>query len=172
MNDSSFTADVLGNLGTIGGTISLDPEFIIIKNSVLSATALFGAGGTVDLTADVILIDLFTTIDVSSQFGTSGTVTVSSPVQNLSGAIAPLPQEILKVASLYGARCVAQKGGAFSSFTQSGGGGLPPQPGNFLPSPLPFIDLGGLRLRSVPPIGANLTTVRLGLVPVLAGCSV
>jgi hypothetical protein len=58
--------------------------------------------------------------------------------QQLSGAIAPLPQAFAVATSLYGQRCAAQKGGQVSSFVQGSRDGLPPQPGDLMPSPLPF----------------------------------
>jgi hypothetical protein len=89
----------------------------------------------------VVLIDSLSTIDASSQFGISGTINIDSPIQNLSGAIAPLPESIVEVAALYNAQCAGQKGGQFSSFTLQGRDRIPLEPGELLPTPLFMPDL-------------------------------
>ncbi len=163
LNTSTFTADVLGDIDTIGGTIGLDPEAIIIRNSQLTAKAQFGAGGTIELIADLILIDPLTTIDVSSQFGTSGTVTVSSPIQNLSGAIAPLPERIVDVAQLVGQPCAAQQGGQLSSFVEGWRDVVPPGPADYLTSPMFWDPPSQGNLQGSTRTPANLAAQRLGM---------
>ncbi len=144
IQDSNVTSSVQGGPGTEGGDISIgvnsNPGFLIIQRSSITTTALFGDGGDVNFTGQVRLIDPFTTIDVSSQFGTSGTVNESGPIQNLSGAIAPLPEEIVDLATLVGQHCAAQKGGQLSSFVEAGRDVVPPGPADFLTSPL-FLNL-------------------------------
>ncbi len=82
-----------------------------------------------------ILVDSFSRLDARSQFGGSGTITIQSPIQNLSGTISPLPQNTLPVTALYGSRCVAGDGGNFSTFVDSKAGSLAPSHGTFLASP-------------------------------------
>lgn len=134
--NSTISSSVGGGAGT-GGNINFDPQWILIQNSQILANAFEGSGGNITFTADVgIFIDQFSTIDASSQFGTSGSVNISAPIQNLNGVISQLPEDALRVATLYAERCAAQKGGQFSSFAQGGPEGLPPAPGGFLQSPL------------------------------------
>ena len=135
--DSTIESSVQGSDNdTSGGNIFIDPDFVLLQRSRILANAVAGNGGNINIRAGVLLVDAFSTIDASSQFGVSGTISVDSPVQNLSGAIAPLPEEIVEVADLFSARCAAQKGGAFSSFTLSGRDTLPAQPGDFILTPL------------------------------------
>lgn len=140
IQDSTVTSSVQGGSGTEGGDISIgvnsNPGFLILQNSSIATTALFGDGGDVNFNGQVRLIDPFTAIDVSSQFGTSGTVNESGPIQNLSGAIAPLPENIVDIATLVGQHCAAQNGGQLSSFVQAGRDVVPPGPTDFLTSPL------------------------------------
>ena len=139
IQDSTVTSSVQGGAGTEGGDISIGTNSnpaLIIQNSSIVTTAVEGNGGDVNFEFRVRLIDPFSTIDVSSQFGTSGTVTESGPIQNLSGAIAPLPEEIVDLASLVGQHCAAQKGGQLSSFVEAGRDVVPPGPADFLTSPL------------------------------------
>ena len=121
------------------GSINIDPQFIVVKNSRIDTSANIGNGGDVSFVADsAILIDPFSTIDTSSQFGGSGNIDIRAPVQNLSGTIAPLPEEILKVSGLFAARCAAHKGGQFSSFVQDRSVRNPLGATGFLSSPLKF----------------------------------
>jgi hypothetical protein len=64
-------------------------------------------------------------------------VDIQAPVTSLSGTLAPLPQEFVSAAALLPARCAARfSGGKVSSLVLGGRGGLPPDPGGVLPSPL------------------------------------
>jgi len=142
--NSTIESSVQGNQTTAGGDINLDPQFVILQNSRILATATSGFGGNIEIVGDVVLADPFSldpenlsaTSEAGPQF--SGDVDIRAPIQNLSETIAPLPEEILRVSGLFAARCAAQKGGKFSSFLQGGRDGTPPGATNFLPSPLTF----------------------------------
>ncbi len=138
------------------GSINIDPDFIIVQNSLIDSSADFGDGGDVTFIADsAILIDPFSTIDTSSRFGGNGIVDIRAPIQNLGETIAPLPEEILKVSGLFAARCAAQKDGKFSSFIPGGREGAHPGFTGFLPSPLSFSTSGFENVKT--------TASRLGL---------
>ncbi len=138
--DSRITSSVGGGAATVGGNISLDPEFIILHNSQILANAFGGQGGNITLEADVaILRDPFSLINASSALGINGSVNIQAPIQNLSGTIAPLKHTPTNISTLYGSRCVATQDGLFSSFVERPvAGGLPAPPGSFLASPLFF----------------------------------
>ena len=132
LNDSIITSSVGGG---VGGNINLDPDFIILNNSEVLAQAGEGQGGQIQLTANVVLADPFTNISASAgPAGIDGSVSLDAPIQNLSGTIAPLPEELIKVAQFYSSRCVAQKGGNLSSFVYHQVPALPIQPGDFMNS--------------------------------------
>ncbi len=134
--DSTLKSDVAGGPDTRGGNIKLDPQFVAVHNSTIQSTATAGSGGTISISADeAVFIDTRTVLDVGSQFGGSGTVNVQAPLVNLSGTIVPLPDEVLKVSSLYSEHCFAQKDGSFSSFVLHRGK-VTREPGGFLLSPL------------------------------------
>jgi hypothetical protein len=80
-------------------------------------------------------LDSQSLLDASSQTGISGSVTIESPIQVLSGTIAPLPDQPVNIATLYAARCVAGEGGHFSTFVDSKSDSVAPTPGTFLASP-------------------------------------
>ncbi|HBP90458.1 MAG TPA: hypothetical protein DD706_22540 [Nitrospiraceae bacterium] len=134
--DSTIASSVQGEADTAGGDVTLDPDFIILQNSDILAKAVAGKGGNIDLVASkAVLLDAQSTLDASSQTGISGSVTIESPIQVLSGTIVPLPSTPVNVATLYAARCVAGEGGHFSTFVDSKTDSVAPTPGTFLASP-------------------------------------
>ncbi|MDH5587489.1 MAG: hypothetical protein OEZ05_12755, partial [Nitrospirota bacterium] len=116
---------------------------VLIQRSAIRANANQGNGGNINIAGNVVLIDSFSAqnITASSNTGVSGNINIDSPIQNLSGAIAPLPESIVEVAALYSAQCAGQKGGQFSSFTLQGRDRIPLEPGELLPTPLFMPDL-------------------------------
>ncbi len=160
--DSRIESSVEGDATTEGGNISIDPEFVLIQNSQILARANQGAGGNIDLIGDVVLIDGLSTIDASSAFGVSGTVNITSPIQNLSGTIAPLPETIIQTATLYGQRCAAQKGSDFSSLNVRGRDRVPFEPGDYLLTPL-ILDTPGENLSKQASPSSSPMVSRLGL---------
>jgi len=134
--DSTIESSVQGDVSTVGGDISLDPDFIILQNSKILAKAVAGQGGNISLIAnEVVLVDQFSVLDASSSLGVSGSVNIQAPTKFLSGTITPLPKDPAPVTNLYGARCAAGQGGNFSTFVDSKAASLAPQPGTFLASP-------------------------------------
>jgi len=106
------------------------------KDEIL-ANAFAGTGGNITIVAgQAVLADPSSVIDASSSLGVSGTISINSPVTNLSGTIAPLPQGFLQAAALLAQRCAARMGGTYSTFVVAGREGLPLEPGGLLPSPV------------------------------------
>jgi filamentous hemagglutinin family protein len=160
LDNARITSSVNGPIGSNGGNISIDPIYVILMNgSQILAQAFGGNGGNISIVSNTFLTELGTTIDASSQLGISGQVVIQSPIQNLAGAIAPLPQAFVSNANLYGQRCAAQKVGQFSSFIEGTRDALPPQPGDFLSSPLP--SSGGRSSMELPMSAVN--AARLGI---------
>ncbi|GJL56046.1 MAG: hypothetical protein NPIRA02_31780 [Nitrospirales bacterium] len=142
LKDSTIESSVQGNQTSAGGDISLDPQFVVLQNSRILATATSGFGGNIEIVGDVVLADPFSlapaNLSASSEAGPqfSGNVDIRAPIQNLSETIAPLPEAILKVSALFAARCAAQKGGTFSTFVQSAHALKPSLFLKFLTSPI------------------------------------
>jgi filamentous hemagglutinin family protein len=163
LRGSTLTASVAGGNETTGGKIDIDPQYVVIQNSQILAKAADGNGGRIAIEASqAVLIDPSSRLDATNSQGVSGQVLVQSPIQQLAGAIAPLPQAFAVAANLYGQRCAAQKGGHFSSFVQGARDGVPPQPGDLIASPLVFESEGTAPLTGFQPL-PNLPVVRLGL---------
>ncbi len=165
LRDSQIVTSVTGGVGA-GGNITIDtthPRFVVLQNSQILAQANQGRGGAIFLVGGVLLTDPASVINADSKNQTlNGTVNIQAPIQQLSGAIAPLPQAFAVATNLYGQRCATQKGGQFSSFVQGARDGVPPQPGDLIPSPL-LLESDG----ASPSLGSqsslNLAAVRLGL---------
>jgi filamentous hemagglutinin family protein len=135
LNDSLISASVLDGTGG-GGSVDIDPQFVILQNSQILANAVFGAGGNINITTNLLLPDSASVISASSQFGQQGNIVIQSPVSPASGKLVPLGQKPLIATSLLSQRCAAIAGGSISSFTVAGRDSLPAEPGGWVSSPL------------------------------------
>jgi filamentous hemagglutinin family protein len=140
---ANLTSSVNGPANSNGGNITIDtahPQFVIMQgNSQILAKANEGQGGAITIIGGVVLQEPGSVLDATAgPAGISGTISIQAPIQQLAGAIAPLPQAFAVATNLYSQRCAAQKGGQVSSFVQGSRDGLPPQPGDLMPSPLGF----------------------------------
>lgn len=135
LTNSTISASVLDGTGG-GGSVNIDPQFVILQNSQILAKAVRGPGGNIFITTNLLLPDASSVISASSQFGQNGTITIQSPISPASGKIIPLSQKPLIATALLSQRCAALAGGEFSSFTVAGRDNLPAEPGGWLSSPL------------------------------------
>jgi filamentous hemagglutinin family protein len=135
LTDSTITASVLDGTGG-GGSVDIDPQFVILQNSQILANSVFGPGGNISITTNLLLPDSTSIISASSQFGQQGTIVIQSPVSPASGKLVPLGQKPLIAAALVSQRCAALAGGNASSFTVAGRDSLPAEPGGWVSSPL------------------------------------
>jgi large exoprotein involved in heme utilization and adhesion len=135
LTNSTISASVLDGTGG-GGSVNIDPQFVILQNSQITANAVSGPGGNIFITTNLLLPDSTSVISASSQFGQQGTITIQSPVSPASGKINPIGQKPLIPTSMVSQRCAALAGGNISSFTVAGRDSLPAEPGDWLSSPL------------------------------------
>ena len=135
LTDSTITASVLDGTGG-GGSVDIDPEFVILQNSQILANSVFGPGGNISITTNLLLPDTTSVISASSQFGQQGNIVIQSPVSPGSGKLLPLGQKPLIATALLSQRCAALAGGNASSFTVAGRDALPAEPGSWMASPL------------------------------------
>jgi filamentous hemagglutinin family protein len=136
LGDSQIATNVQGGAGN-GGNITIDPPTVILEHSNIIASAIGGNGGNINIVAGVFLVSPDSIIDASSTFGLSGTINIESPITNLSGTLAPLPQGFLQAAA-FPSKCAARiQGGQSSSLVvRSSRDRIPPEPGDLLLSPL------------------------------------
>ena len=137
--NSQLSTSVQGGPNTSGGNILLDPAVVTLQNSQVTAQAVQGTGGNINIIAGTFLADPTSIVSASSQFGLSGAVNIQSPVSNLSGSLATLPQRPLQAQPLLSQRCAAQMNGRLSSLVVSGRDALPVEPGGWQMSPLAFM---------------------------------
>jgi filamentous hemagglutinin family protein len=128
-------ADSTGSGFGNGGNLTIDPSFLILDNSSLISRASFGNGGNIDILTD-FFFQSASQIDASAPFGLPGTVSVTAPDVDLSGAFVSLPGDFVDVVSLLRPDCAVRQADNISSFIVLGQGGLPVQPGGFIPSGL------------------------------------
>jgi filamentous hemagglutinin family protein len=136
--NGQVTTSVENGLGG-GGNIFIDPEFVLLQDSQVIANAFGGPGGNIRIVAGQLIADPATTISASSALGIDGAVNIDAPDTDVSAGLAVLPAAYLDASSLLRAGCSAARAG-LSSLVEVGRGGLPPDPGGYLPS----MDLGGL----------------------------
>jgi len=138
LKDSEITASVGGGASTVGGNISIDPQFVILDHSKIVANAYEGQGGNIQIVSNVFLADPFSVVDASSTLGIDGTVDIRAPITEISGTLVPLGEDFISAFELLREPCMARiRGGKYSSFIVSGRDGLPLEPGRFLSSPMP-----------------------------------
>lgn len=137
--NSQLSTSVQGGPNTVGGNILLDPAIVTLQNSQVTAQAFRGQGGNINIIAGIFLIDQTSRVRADSPFGLSGTVTIQSPISNLSGTLATLAQRPQQAQNLLSQRCAAQINGRLSSFVVAGRDALPAEPGGWLMSPMALI---------------------------------
>jgi len=134
--DSQVVAEVGSGQGK-GGNITIDPEFLVLDGSRISANAFGGPGGNVNIVADVFLRSSDSSVTASSANNTPGTVNIQAAITNVSGLLQPLPENIFQATALLQQSCAARySGGKLSSLVVGSLVGLPWEPGSFMPSPL------------------------------------
>jgi large exoprotein involved in heme utilization and adhesion len=99
----------------------------------LISKSSLGNGGNITILTDYFFQSA-STIDASAPFGLPGTVSVSAPQVDLSGSLVGLPNNLLDAASQLRPDCAVRLAGNVSSFIVLGRGGLPIEPGGFVPS--------------------------------------
>ena len=118
-----------------GGDIAIDPEFVILSQSAITATAEAGRGGNIVIVADEIIRDAESPIDASSRLGVDGNVAIRSSGQELRDEVVSLPSTIPSVVELLRERCAARRtGSAAASFVVRGRDGVPTTPDDYLPA--------------------------------------
>jgi large exoprotein involved in heme utilization and adhesion len=160
LSNSTISASVLDGTGG-GGSVDIDPLYVLLQNSQILAQAVQGPGGNITINISnggLFLPDANSVVSASSQFGVNGTVTIQSPNAPASGQIHPLGKTPPQATSLLNQHCAALAGGEFSSFTVAGRDSLPTEPGSWLASPLATLNAGmglGVKAEGVRPVVRN-----------------
>jgi filamentous hemagglutinin family protein len=151
LRDSTITAEVGGGATTVGGNITIDPQFVVLQNSQIRANAFEGQGGNIQIQAQTFLRDPASLVDASSALGINGQVNIQAPVTNLSGVVAPLTPDFARATALLQDRCAGRLWeGRVSRLVLGGRDGVPHEPGGLLLSPRAQADQEGERTRPTP----------------------
>jgi filamentous hemagglutinin family protein len=138
LRDSTISAEVGGGARTVGGNITIDPQYVLLQHSQIIANANEGKGGNISIQAQqAFLRDPASTVSASSALGINGQVAIQAPVTSLSGTVAPLKQAFAPTTELLRSRCAERlREGTVSRFVVGGRDGVPLEPGSLLLSPL------------------------------------
>ena len=134
--NSEISSSVNGGPDTVGGNISIDPEYVILQDSKIIANAFKGKGGSINIVTDVFLTDSNSKIDASSDQGIDGTVDIRAAFSYLSENPAPMAEDFRSAVELLREPCLARmQGGKYNSLVVSGREAFPVGPGGLMPSP-------------------------------------
>ena len=131
LTDSSITATAgsvqlaSGAGGGAGGNIFIDPKFIILDHSLISANAAIGQGGNILLIAENFLPSESL---ITATGSTAGTVQITAPPLDLANALAALQASFVDISTRLQERCAMRLGQEFSSFLVVGRSGVEESP--------------------------------------------
>ncbi len=111
--------------GGTGGNIFIDPKFIILDHSLISANAAIGQGGNILLIADNFLPSESL---ITATGSTAGTVQITAPPLDLANALAALQASFVDISTRLQERCAMRLGQEFSSFLLVGRSGVEESP--------------------------------------------
>ncbi|HEX8342927.1 MAG TPA: filamentous hemagglutinin N-terminal domain-containing protein [Tepidisphaeraceae bacterium] len=107
-----------------GGNIRLLAARVALAESALVASAVAGGGGAIDIDALSALATPDTTFDVSSVAGPPGSLTLATPLIDLSGLAVPLSVNPLPAGDILRLDCAASVLPGAATFTVQPAGGL------------------------------------------------
>ncbi len=138
--DSSISTSVANGTGN-GGNITIDPNFVVLDGSSITANAQQGAGGNIFIVADFFFNSFSpdSIVSASSEQGIDGTVVIRSPDADITSSTLRLPESFLDATAILPKRCAARSGKT-GSFIIKDREGLPPHPDTVLPSSYHEID--------------------------------
>jgi large exoprotein involved in heme utilization and adhesion len=161
---SAVTSSVGTGAGT-GGNITIGSDAVVLNHSVVQANAFGGPGGNVTINAGIFLASPDSVISASSAANVAGTIAINAAFTNISGAVAPLTEDLVSATTLLRAPCATRVARDTSRFVERGRAGLPPEPGQALGSPLELAE-ASTRSRPAPSPVPSFTA----LVLASAGC--
>ena len=112
------TSTARQRFGNGGKSLDRDPSFLILNGGSLISKSSLGNGSNITIHSDYFFQGA-SLIDATAPFGIPGTVTVTAPNIDLSGALIALPDNLLDDGKSVGARLRGRRlaGGNLSSFS-------------------------------------------------------
>ena len=129
--NSSITTSVSGGTGN-GGNIVIDPQFVVLQSSTISADAFGGNGGNISIVAGNLVMTPDSAITASSALGVSGTISTPPPDTNVGQRLVVLPAAYFDAATQLRAACAARGAGTASTLVGVGRGGMSVGPDSVL----------------------------------------
>jgi filamentous hemagglutinin family protein len=126
-SDITATAGKLKQAGSAGsgGNITIDPQFVVLDDGLISANAAEGQGGNIL----IITNDFLNTHSMITATGsTDGTITISAPNLDLSGSLLGLPNILVNNEDRLRGSCARAINHEFSSLIVVGRGGTEASP--------------------------------------------
>jgi len=130
---SLTNSEITAAAGVNGGNIFIDPVFVLLDRSLISANAIVGRGGNIRIISDYFFASDDSLVTATSKLGIDGTVKIDALNNDLNDSLIELPSQLIDAESLLRDLCT-MKIDNFSSFVSEGRGGLPPLPGEARPS--------------------------------------
>jgi large exoprotein involved in heme utilization and adhesion len=131
--DSAIDTSVASGVGN-GGTILIDPQFVVLSDSRIIANAAGGNGGEITIRAGEFVQSANSVVQASSQLGISGTISISTPEVSINGALVSLAGDLRAPAVIALDDCGNRAGRQRSSLSAPGHGGTIPDPDLALPA--------------------------------------
>lgn len=125
-SEISSTARGSGN----GGNLIIDTGnfLVLLDRSRLSANAIAGRGGNINIDGRGLFICGDCQISATSELGIDGVVDISTLDPDNQLEVVDLPQEVANPEQVVALSCQSQRGQQASEFIVTGRGGLPPRP--------------------------------------------
>ncbi len=137
MRRSSITTSVTSGPES-GGNITLrpGPEALVLDHSDIIARADAGSGGSIDIEAGVVIADVTSAIDASSNTGIDGPVLINGVEGNIVPEVADLATPSADASSLLREPCAARRPGASNRFVVDEGRRISLAVDDYLSAPL------------------------------------
>ena len=134
LTDSEITAEAGGVTPTdAGGNIDIDPEYVILNASDITARANAGNGGNIAIAAGFFVASGDSRVDASSARGVDGNVLIDSP-NEITGSVLPLDAPP-PTSGVLTQRCVPRLAEERSTLTVETRRSTAALPGDYLASP-------------------------------------
>jgi filamentous hemagglutinin family protein len=135
----ALNSKIVAAAGNNGGNILIDPEFVVLNNSVISANAAAGQGGNITIISDFFLNQ--GSLITATGNTNDGIITITAPNFDLAGNLLVLPGDLVQADKELRERCARALNHEFSSLIVVGRGGVETPPDELQPD---FgIDSGG-----------------------------
>jgi filamentous hemagglutinin family protein len=123
LDHAQITTSAAGGNGN-GGNISIDPRYVVLRNSAISANAFDGDGGNISIVAGSFLSSADSTLTASSALGINGSIDISAPDIDVGSGLGLPPAGFLDATKLLHPACASVAGERNNSLVVSGRGGF------------------------------------------------